>query len=1009
MTRPIAYLYFALFPCLIFSRGLQSQNLQIKTYTARDGLPASYILSLREDRLGYLWVSAYNGLSRFDGKYFTNYGFSDGLPDLRVDALFMDSQLRFWAGTRRGIVEFKGNKFVGYPMSDSLPSHFVYNFVEHDDGTVSALTDVGVYTFNGMKWCKLSLYPGFENHRCNSVVDAKEGMYINYGDLLVLRRKDGSYTIIGDLNKSGSYYNSMSTCNGEIFVSTTKGLCVIKHEKMTALPGWLGALKGNYTYFQDRKKRFWVSSDSIGLRVSDSSDVNKSRLVYKHPLINLISGIREDSKSNIWIADYTGLVRISEAGFKLFESPALDLSKALRNIIQPPDCPLFINNGTLNEQIWDRGSFHSRKLNLVGKNKSGKEEFIIRSIAFDDHDRYWYNSWGFSLFMQQGADVHDQMGRLAHLGDQAFDVLFDRYRKKVIVAVRTQKYPCQFNDTGFSRMNITNDADISGNITHLFQCANGTILISTDKGLIYSIDLFGKCRLQLAEFNSTGIVRRFFTDLSGDLWIIYNGRGIRRYQWMGDSLVFNTKITKENGLHNDYVKDVCCDNKGNLWVATSNTLEVLSTGNEYGRDRPYSSIAFFSEADLQVEDYYDSKLTRDRDGNIWQIYAQKVACFYPSEVLHQFAVIPEVHIENIQLNLQPTDWSRFSDSLSGIFQLPVQPRMPYDKNTIGINFKGVSSSGTEEIQYSYLLEGLGDTWSGPSSNDFVSFVNLPAGIYTFKVKAKLPNSDWGKPEVFSFIIGKAFWETWWFRTFIILLASFAIVSVSRYRITQIRRKADYNTKLTDFENKALKSQMNPHFIFNAMNSIQSLIMNDDKQKAAGYISKFARLMRQVLENSEDNLVTIEKELASLRLYIDLERLRMNLEFQYIETIDPIIEIEKEKMPPLSLQPFVENAIWHGLSKKDGPKEISLKMTVRGNWIVCEITDNGVGRTYAKSDHNWLPEGHLSRATLITAQRLINYNQTTIPKAIDIIDLVDGNNSPLGTRVVIYLRREVNFR
>ena len=147
--------FFCCHTCILFSPAdVTAQNLYTKTYTSKDGLPSSFILNIYEDRPGYLWIGTSNGLRRFDGKNFINYGYSEGLPDLRTDAMLMDKRFRFWIGTRRGLSQLKGNRFITYPLSDSQQISYVFNLIETRKGQVWALTNAGVYEFsrdNGRK------------------------------------------------------------------------------------------------------------------------------------------------------------------------------------------------------------------------------------------------------------------------------------------------------------------------------------------------------------------------------------------------------------------------------------------------------------------------------------------------------------------------------------------------------------------------------------------------------------------------------------------------------------------------------------------------------------------------------------------------------------------------------------------------------------------------------------------------------------------------------------------
>ncbi|TMI77903.1 MAG: hypothetical protein E6H10_18130, partial [Bacteroidetes bacterium] len=626
-------------------------------------------------------------------------------------------------------------------------------------------------------------------------------------------------------------------------------------------------------------------------------------------------------------------------------------------------------------------------------------ELIIDNFAFDDKDRYWYYLRGFALAMQNGARVYEQSKPLSQLGDEAHDVIFDNYRKKIVVAVRGQKFPCQYDDPGYSVLPvINNELDVPGNIMRLHSCRNDVILFTTDKGVVYSIDKQNFCKPQLREFNSTGVIAGFFDDPSGDTWIIYHGRGLRRYGWRNGSLVFKDEIKHDDGLPNDYVFGGCFDNAGNLWVATSAGIAIFSKTN----GDSYKIVRALYGSDLQLENSEALKLAKDSYGNMWLSSLQSIIRFDPYKTTNFKLSAPSIQIENINLNLQQTDWSLYSDSLSGIFQLPTNARLPYYKNTFGIFFKGISSSGSEGIKYSYHLQGLDTSWGPVSSQNFVSFVNLPPGKYTFKVKAQLPNTSWSEPAMFAFEIKKPFWETWWFRLAVILTAAALIVLIFRYRLKQLKTKSELQNELRELETKAFKLQMNPHFIHNALNSIQSLVVNNKNNEASHYINKFAKLLRQVLENSDKNLISLDKELYSLQLYVELEKLRMNMEVEYKVDVDEAIIPSELKIPPLILQPFVENALWHGLSRKEGDKKIVLSITTKLGWIICEICDNGIGRKKAVDSYETFPEGHLSKAVNIIRKRLVDFNQSPGTEPITFIDH-EENDVAIGTSVVARVR------
>jgi hypothetical protein len=823
----------------------------------------------------------------------------------------------------------------------------------------------------------------------------------------VLKKKNGSFKLISPYRDPGYYYNKLTKSGDDIYISTVDGLYTIKRKNLAKVQGLVTLQKGTFYYFFDSHKTCWIGSKKDGLQFLKHDDSSGLKTFYKNQKINLISGICEDSHGNLWVADYNGLVRISESEYKMYPLPALLANKFIRNMIQPMKGPLIINDGTTTFKTFEHGIFGKRKLLLQGNSSLPKNELIIDNYALDDKNRYWYALRGFALCIQDGNNIYDQNKRLAHLGDDVYDVLFDTYRKKILVAIRTQKLPCAFNDTGFSPLAVANNIEIKGNVNRLHQCTNGNLLFATEQGVIFSINRQNICRQQLNEFNSTASLRKFYNAPNGDLWIVYNGRGLRRYTWQNDSLVFKEQINKTNGLPDDNVFDLCFDNHQNIWLLLSSGVLALSNNTANKTNGFYQPMVLFNAADLNMDDPFSFRLARSADGNIWLATNQNLICFYPDKT-NRTTTAPGIQIENIKLNLQETDWSLYADSLSGVFGLPVSLELAYDKNTLAFYYNSVFTSGTQAVRYSYLLDGLDTTWSAPATNNFVSFVNLPAGKYEFKVKARLPDTGWSNPAVFTFEIKKAFWDTWWFRLIIIFAASALLFSIFQYRVKQIRNKAELKNQLQELESNALKAQMNPHFIFNAMNSIQSLIINNRTDEAGKYISKFAKLMRHVLENADANLISIEKELYSIKLYIELEKLRMNVDLVYTEEIDKQLEIHLEKIPALILQPFVENALWHGLSKKKGNKKLTIRITAEQNMIICEIIDNGVGRSIAVDHYDQLPEGHLSRATNITGQRLLNYNKTPGIKPIEITDLADAQNNPAGTSVVIRIKRETAY-
>ena len=216
-------------------------------------------------------------------------------------------------------------------------------------------------------------------------------------------------------------------------------------------------------------------------------------------------------------------------------------------------------------------------------------------------------------------------------------------------------------------------------------------------------------------------------------------------------------------------------------------------------------------------------------------------------------------------------------------------------------------------------------------------------------------------------------------------------------------KQEFNKKLADSELQALRAQMNPHFLFNCLNSINGFIVKNNKEKASEYLSKFSKLIRQVLNNSRAQKISLEQELETLQLYIDMEKLRFNNEFEYECTIASDVETDYVEVPPMIFQPYVENSIWHGLMhKKEGLGKLTLRIFMENpRKLVCEIEDNGIGRDAALQLRSKSASNRKSYGMSISQQRLYYSGlQQEEANEVQIIDMKDSKGIPTGTKVQI---------
>ena len=307
--------------------------------------------------------------------------------------------------------------------------------------------------------------------------------------------------------------------------------------------------------------------------------------------------------------------------------------------------------------------------------------------------------------------------------------------------------------------------------------------------------------------------------------------------------------------------------------------------------------------------------------------------------------------------------------------------LAYDQNFIEFGFVGLSYKGNGNVHYRYCMQGIDKKWIETKTR-FVRYPLLPDGNYTFKIQSANEDGMWSDTKSISIKINPPYWKTIWF--VILCLIAFMALLVLIFKKREIsHRKEIIAKKILDHEKlqttraelKALRTQMNPHFTFNTLSAIQNAVNNSDKVNASKYIGDFAKLIRKVLENSKRTFISLREELEILKLYIELEQLRFGKKFAFEIIVDEKLDIDFYEIPTMIIQPFVENAILHGLaSKKNKVGLLELTIALNDNVIVCAIEDNGVGRDEALKIKKQNGSTQNSMATEITEDRIKLYKK-----------------------------------
>ena len=975
-----------------------AQSFTTRLYTTADGLSDDYIFSIYQDSYGYLWIGTANGLNRFDGKKFTSFGIQQGLPSMSVDRVYEDRHHRLWIGTRAGIAELRGDSCYKYPVNDKQEISFVSGFIEPDTSRLWVTTNKGLYELRNKTWVKISLYPGFENKGISKIIVADQGIYIDYENRkLVYLQANGNKKILLSVQTSEAYYNSLLQYKDTVYIGTYHGLLFWQQAKWSSQFEDTLKKKLIYISYRDSHKRWWFGTREDGiLEVTPTHDGFK----YLHiPLsFNLISNFFEDSDGNMWAACFQGLLKISPSYYYIISMPELDKMHFIRNCIAMPTGRIVVSGDNGELMILHPANSLGDPPKIISTIQLNDPDDFIDFYTFDEQQRMWFTTRQSRLYRLENETLKNFSRIIPYKNNLVNGLAYNKKTKRLFVCGDSVLFTGNENrlDTFFGNnkkqfISCPRIIYIEEDGSMLVQTLRNGLFLITPPGEINVLSRDMDFRLSIMN-NSTG------SENENTIWSAYQGKGVSEYSWKSNNVpkLLET-ITEKNGLPNNYILNLATDNEGKLWIATTKGITLMQRDSQ----QKWLHQDFEINAPNNKTPLSFTKLCRDENGNMWMNVQNKLLVF-DTKNAGISPLVTKTMIEKILLYDKPTDWSLLADSLNSYRRLPADPVLKYNQNTLSITFNGLQYNDNSQLEYSYRLRPSDAGWSNPTLGNVVSFYQLNPGNYKFEVKSHIKGFEWSKPATFSFIIRKPFWETWWFRFLIILIAAALIVFIFRYRLMQLKTKTEMQNHLRELEMRALKLQMNPHFIYNALNSIQSLVINSRNNEASSYINKFAKLLRQVLENSDENLISLDKELYSLQLYVDLEKLRMNMDFDYEVLMDKDILDAEIKIPPLILQPFVENALWHGLSQKEGNKKITLNIHTMHDWLISEITDNGVGREKAKEQYESFPEGHLSKAVNIIRHRLIDFNQSSNPDPVSFIDLKQ-NGEATGTTAMVRIK------
>ena len=978
-----------------------SQLPDSRLYTTLDGLSDNSLFCLYQDRFGYLWIGTGAGLDRFDGVHFKSYGMQHGMPSPLCNFLMEDHQDRLWVGTRNGIAEFKKDSFYVYPTTDGISLTYTFLLYEDPQNQIIANTPQGQYRFNGTQWEPHCIIETQNNDVITSTALTDEGEYYSTGFELFFKNKQNKVKSLWRQPNNSPYFKGIKCFDNQVVVNAEFKLYIIDSTHTELLFPEELKDKTIYHWSKDSNHRWWFSTKEDGLVIRNEN--GQYSLHLKYPGIDgFIPGAFEDHEKQFWISSPHGLIKMFPQVYSSIAIKEVGENDHIQNLIPfgENEMLISINNGQLlliRYSLTGTPTYQVKASYILDWGNDFIDEYAIESSG-----ELWLVTRTKQLYVLKKGKLENKTNLITAAGEQlAMDVAFDSGSDRIIVAM--DSLLAIGNEYRLDTLYDSHGAFITNPRQVVVMKGNQLVIRTTNGELfLYPLDDSDDHRFVKMPIGAAPN-RKIKLDTDKNLWIHNAGQNLIRYVGKNPTEIIPEEIIDETSNNiSPFFRHPIFDNDQNIWCVTPKGIQHIYRDNNLRWQSKEHVIQEISQAA-----YADWFKVAESDNKILVNLKNKLIWFDRMIPVNQ-EKSETVVLEEVQLHNQTTAWEKYTDSLTTYFAIPQNPQLAYNQNTLTFIYNSPTTLENTRTIYSYKLLPADTAWSKPSANKSVSFSQLNPASYTFQVRSRRTGMEWSDITNFSFIIQKPFWDTTLFRFLLLVLASSLVAWVFRIRLRQERTKGEMKSQLLELEMRALRAQMNPHFIYNALNSIQSLVATNQTASANKYISMFARLLRQVLENSRRSEITLKQELESLRLYIQLEQLRLDAVVDFVENIEDTIATDMIMVPPLILQPFVENALWHGLTTKEGGKRIELAISAEDTWIRCTITDNGIGRKNAASQKSSFSP-HESTAMQVTEQRLQDFNSGLNVIPLQIEDLYDPTGSPTGTRVVLSVRTKKNIQ
>lgn len=914
--------------------------------------------------------------------------------------LIQDKDLNYWFATDQGVIKHDGYTYEKVSCENKKGAS-VFGFVKDSKGTIYCY-NLHQQIFRISKG-KMELYfeipEDMEHHELNLAVDSKDNLLIQSVGLIRIAPNKASVKIVQKhMFDDDSPVNFHMLPDGStVSTSSTNNLL---HEKDGKLTRYIAKSDGNSEHSLDLYFT-WVTLNNrvyaIERKDLEVFELNTKDFTFSYvATLNQVlanQAIRVHATSDqLWLTGIGNGTYVFDANFNpMYGGKAIYQSKFISDFFNDAE-------GNLLLSTFDDGIIVIPNTNLLGY-ALPKEEKIVR-VTSDGKA---------SLFLGSnlGNIYHFKNGKLRLLYSDLLQKSNEgiKYWEEQGILVFYSSKSVQFSKWDGEKLSFLGEIEGAFKNAHFSNASLG--LIAFNFG-IYKVELSkGKFDFSIIE----GLQKRaycvvrdlktnsIFAGLSSGLVLRTATGKLRSIKYKGQVVYPNSLLhhkgktyigTRQNGVlvyeNDQQVKQIPFDEDVRKMIIHKNRLFLLSNKGLHVMRLDGSTLSKLNNSGgLSFDFIADFHILNDV---LYITDSESLQYISLKKLFVQPAVIP-IHFKQILVNDKIARTNKFRS----------------DQRKIQFSFDVSTLRFRDNVKYRYRLEGYENEWQIANYYDNkITYNALPPGDYTFVVQS-INGSTKSNPIRYSFNIDAPFHQKWWFYVLIFVISCLAMALVFFYRIRKMNKKnkdrlekQKIQTEMLESELKALRSQMNPHFIFNSLNSIQDLILKEETDASYDYIVLFADLVRSTLSHSNKDFIEIDKELDFIQVYLSLEKLRFKEEFEYRIGSNGISDI---KVPTLLVQPFIENALIHGLMHKEGLKTLDIEFKMEANVLTCSIRDNGVGRARSKEIQQ-RQGNHESFALGAIEKRLSILNrQTEYACGFVINDLMEDGRA-CGTEVIVSL-------